>query len=86
MKNITPLNKNVLIETVQNKPKAGEIFIPDSAFALVQAVVIAVGEEVTNVKQGDKVVVGSVFGATTLTVEDKKLQLVSVEQILAKYD
>lgn len=88
MKNLQPLNENVMldisIEAVEEKTASG-IIIPDTAKEKPQhGKVIAIGQiEDVAIKIGDNVYYKK-FSGTELEIEDKKYLLIPYEDLLAK--
>lgn len=82
--NIKPIGARVLVEQVEaEKQTVSGIIIPDAAQEKpLQAKVVAVGQEVKEVKTGDIVLYGKYKG-TELEYEGKKFIMLDLEDVLA---
>ena len=80
---IMPLGDRVVAVKEQAKTKtASGILLPENAKEQpIMAEVIAVGDEVKNVKNGDKIVY-SEYRATDLKINDKDYLIIKLEDIL----
>ena len=80
---ITPLGDRVVAVKEQAKTKtASGILLPENAKEQpIMAEVIAVGDEVKNVKNGDKIVY-SEYRATDLKINNKDYLIIKLEDIL----
>ena len=80
---ITPLGDRVVAVKEQPKTKtASGILLPENAKEQpIMAEVIAVGDEVKNVKNGDKIVY-SEYRATDLKINNKDYLIIKLEDIL----
>jgi len=52
---IQPLFKNILVRETEVNKKIGSLFAPEGAMKFDRGVILAVGEEVSNMKEGDTV-------------------------------
>jgi len=82
--NIKPLGERVLIEQIEAETKtASGLIIPDSAQEKpLQAKVVAIGEEVKTLKEGDTVLYAK-FTGTELNIDNKNYLMLDVSDILA---
>ncbi len=82
--NIKPLGERVLIEQIEAETKtASGLIIPDSAQEKpLQAKVIAIGEQVKVVKEGDTVLYAK-FTGTELNIDSKNYIMLDLADILA---
>ncbi len=80
---ITPLGDRVVAVKEQAKTKtASGILLPENAKEQpIMAEVIAVGDEVKNVKNGDKIVY-SEYRATDLKINNKDYLIIKLEDVL----
>jgi len=81
---IKPLGERVLIEQIEAETKtASGLIIPDSAQEKpLQAKVVAIGEEVKTLKEGDTVLYAK-FTGTELNLDNKNYLMLEVSDILA---
>lgn len=81
--NFQPLGKRVLVERVEEtKTTASGIIIPDNAKEKpLSGEVKAVGNEVENVKVGDKVVFAK-YGGTEVSFEGKNYLVLNIDDVL----
>ena len=81
---IKPLGERVLIEQIEAETKtASGLIIPDSAQEKpLQAKVIAIGEEVKTLKEGDTVLYAK-FTGTELNLDNKNYLMLELSDILA---
>ncbi len=84
MTKLKPLGDKLIIERVEAVAKtAGGIVIPDTAKEKPeQGKVVAVGKDVKEVKQGDKVLFAK-YSPTEVKIDGKEYLLVKEEEILA---
>jgi len=82
--NIKPLGERVLIEQIEAETKtASGLIIPDSAQEKpLQAKVVAIGEEVKTLKNGDTVLYAK-FTGTELNIDSKNYLMLDVSDVLA---
>lgn len=78
-----PLGKRVLIERVEEtNTTATGIIIPDNAKEKpLNGKVIAIGKEVEDIEEGDKVVFAK-YGGTEISLDDKKYLVLSIDDVL----
>lgn len=81
---IKPLFTNVAIEIEKapDKTKFGLILTSEQDKKLEQATVTALGDEVTVVKKGDKILFKG-YSADTIVLDDKEVSFIKEEEILA---
>ena len=81
---IKPLGERVLIEQIEAETKtASGLIIPDSAQEKpLQAKVVAIGEEVKTLKEGDTVLYAK-FTGTELNIDSENYLMLDVGDILA---
>ena len=81
---IKPLGERVLIEQIEAETKtASGLIIPDSAQEKpLQAKVVAIGEEVKTLKEGDTVLYAK-FTGTELNLDNKNYIMLELSDILA---
>ncbi len=82
--NIKPIGERVLIEQIEAETKtASGLIIPDSAQEKpLQAMVVAIGDDVKAVKKGDTVLYAK-FTGTEINLDDKNYLMLEVSDILA---
>ena len=81
---IKPLGERVLIEQIEAETKtASGLIIPDSAQEKpLQAKVVAIGEEVKTLKEGDTVLYAK-FTGSELKLDNKNYIMIELSDILA---
>lgn len=82
--NFQPLGKRVLVKRVEDtKTTASGIIIPDNAKEKpLMAEVVAVSKEVSEVKNGDKVLFGKYGGGTEVKLGNDEFLVLNTEDIL----
>ena len=82
---LNPMPEYVVVQAEEAKPKtASGLYLPDNAQEKPKtAKVVAVGEAVSNVKVGDRVIYKNEYEATTVKVGDHEYTLVFKNNIIA---
>jgi len=83
--NFTPLGKRVLVErdASEETTKTG-IFIPDSSRETTQkGTVVAVSDEIDNLKAGDRVEFGK-YAGSEMTLDGEKFLIMDINDVLGK--
>lgn len=84
MSKLVPLGKNVVIQDRVKEHKKGSIFIPDNAQEKsYEAVVVAIGSDVTTIKVDDVIIYGKFSGDETV-LDGFKFRLIKDTDILAR--
>ena len=87
--NFQPLGNRVLlkVEVPETKTASG-IFIPDNASKEkpTHAVVVAIGEDVTHVIVGDKVVFAKYAKSATVTLDSDEYLVMDTAEVLGKFE
>jgi len=82
---VKPLGERVLLEIPQVKEQKTQsgLYVPESAKEKpLEAIVVAVGAKVEDVKAGDKVIY-SKFAGTEVKMDDKQYLIVEINDLLA---
>ena len=86
--NIRPINGHILVKPAEVQEKtSGGIYIPDTAKEkLHEAEIIAIAKDATDeVMVGDRVIYKE-FGGTDIKLEGEDYILITVDDLLAKYE
>lgn len=79
---IKPLNSNVLIKPEEEKISETIITLDDDKKTPEKGEVLAIGEEVENVKVGDKVIFIK-YSPNEVTVEEEEYMIINEDDIIA---